>query len=66
MRRDRVYSCTANIQVVCYFVDTNPEQARKWVEENITHNSKTEINGVSFEIFANSKNLRTLVLTPSK
>ena len=46
--------------------NANPEQAKKWVQENISKNSKTDIGGVTFEIIANSKNIRTLLLTPSK
>lgn len=43
-----------------------PEEARKWVEENLSKNTKIEINGVYFEIIANSKNISTLIITPSK
>lgn len=43
--------------------NSNPEQARKWVEDNIAKNAKTEIGGVSFEIAANVKNMRTLTIT---
>lgn len=48
------------------YENANPEQAKKWVQENISKNSKTEIAGATFEIFANSKNVRTLLITPSK
>jgi ABC-type molybdate transport system substrate-binding protein len=46
------------------YENSNPEQAKKWVEENIDKNSQIEINGVIFEIIGNSKNIRTLLITP--
>lgn len=47
------------------YTNSNPEQAKNWVVENISKDSKIEINGVSFEMFANSNNLRTLLITPT-
>lgn len=43
---------------------SKPEEAKKWVEENLSKNAKTEINGVNFQIIANSKNICTLIITP--
>ncbi|MBV4357365.1 hypothetical protein [Pinibacter aurantiacus] len=43
-----------------------PDQARSWIEGNISKNAKTTINGVNFEMFANLKNIRTLLITPVK
>ena len=48
------------------YENSDPEQAKKWVEENISKNSTTNINGVTFEIIGTSKNLRTLLITPTK
>jgi hypothetical protein len=48
------------------YENSDPAKAREWVEKNISKNSKTEINGVSFEIFGNIKNIRTLLITPTK
>jgi hypothetical protein len=48
------------------YENANPEQARKWVEDNISKNSKIDINGVTFEIIGNSKNIRTLLVTPTE
>ncbi|MBW0162898.1 MAG: hypothetical protein KXJ52_00700 [Sediminibacterium sp.] len=48
------------------YEDSTPEKAKEWLEKNISKNSKITINGVDFEIFANSKNIRTLLITPKK
>ncbi|GEM_PF-6245214 len=48
------------------YTNSNPEQAKKWVEDNISKNAKVDINGMTFEIFANKEKLRTLVITPTK
>jgi len=45
---------------------STPEKAREWLDQNISKNSKTTINGVDFEIVANLKNIRTLLITPKK
>lgn len=41
----------------------NPDNARMWVVENISHNATTEIGGVIFQIAANAKAMRTLTMT---
>ena len=48
------------------YENSNPEKAKKWVEENISKNSTTDINGVRFEIIGNNKNTRTLLIAPTK
>jgi hypothetical protein len=40
----------------------DPNKARKWVEDNISKNATTEISGVTFEIAANFKTIRTLTM----
>jgi hypothetical protein len=45
--------------------NADPIAARKWVRENITSSSKTIINGVQFEIFANAPAVRMIRITPS-
>ena len=48
------------------YESANPQQAQKWIEANISKNTKLEINGVIFELIGNSKNIRTLIITPAK
>jgi hypothetical protein len=45
------------------YVGSNPDSARQWVVENISHNATTEIGGVTFQIAANAKAIRTLTMT---
>ena len=40
-------------------------EARQWVEDNISKNAKKDFNGVTFQIFANSPRVRTLLISPT-
>lgn len=48
------------------YENSNPQKAQKWLMDNISKKTKIEINGVKFELLGNSKNIRTLLITPAK
>lgn len=48
------------------YLNSIPNESQKWVSENISKNAKKDFGDVTFELFANSKRIRTLLITPSK
>jgi hypothetical protein len=45
------------------YENSNPDEMRKWVEDNLEKGGSKSIGGVKFEIFSKEKSIRTLLIT---
>lgn len=59
---DRLAAQFLGFIATAQYEGADSQKARQWVVDNISKNSTTEIGGVTFEIAANTKTMRTLTM----